>query len=236
MLKTGINSDPSQLSQPTLAKIPHLSSVSTTISSKVAFFDIDDTLLKTENIALGVSYQVIKDAIKSKSNDVDLTSFTLENFLVNGTDKRFCDNLPEIASRFGVYFNQNEIDNWAVKEVEAVIKELGKNCQESPGATPLLNHLQECGIPSVAVSSSATKRLVACFEATNLRDHFPDSEIISGANSPICDNNFLQYLEKYEIGTDGVTLGQPLRAKPNPDTYLWACCPKKHPTRRMHCI
>jgi HAD superfamily hydrolase (TIGR01509 family) len=171
--------------------------------------DCDDTLLKTEAIALRECYEVLKDAIDEHSQGKLSFPATKEEFVHNHTGGAFRDMLSQFLEKNDPNFSSQSdtgkafIEKFSAKEQEKILEKFKSvGIEPTLGTEKFLNAHQSRGLTPVIVSSSSDARLEVSVASSQLADHFETKRIFSAQNSAFME----------EGG----------RRKPAPDVYLHA--------------
>jgi beta-phosphoglucomutase-like phosphatase (HAD superfamily) len=158
--------------------------------------DADGTLFPSEEPAFYASAEVTNAMLAEFGVGEQLNPEALRR---SSTGKNFRTTAAHLLGSHGVQLAPEHLERWVHAETDVVTRHLSRVLQPDPEVTGPLNRLAE-RFRLAAVSSSATRRLAACFRATELASLIPVELCFSAEDS----------------------LPQPC-SKPDPAVYRYAC-------------
>ena len=169
---------------------------------RVLLCDADDNLFPSEEPAFVASATITNALLASMGIDVCYEAEELRTATAGKNFRATAVNLcirhgvglsPELAAqrktpsgtpdRLGrPVLTTDILDHWVEAEKSAVTEQLSRELRPDPGVTTALRALAPL-LTLAAVSSSASTRLAACFEATGLATFFPPDRTFSAEDS-----------------------------------------------------
>ncbi|OBI50685.1 haloacid dehalogenase [Mycobacterium kyorinense] len=141
--------------------------------------DADDNLFPSEKPAFAASVEVINRFLAR----FDVSApFTAEQLRKQAVGKNFRSTALDLAVQAGVSVDPDELEQWVRQEREQVTAHLAATLKPDPHVLAPLQALAS-RYALAAVSSSATKRLDACFAATDLDPLIPAALRFSAEDS-----------------------------------------------------
>lgn len=131
--------------------------------------DADDNLFPSEKPAFAASVEVINRFLARFGVTAP---FTAEELRKRAVGKNFRSTALDLAVQAGVSVDPDELEQWVGEEREQVTAHLAATLKPDPQVLAPLQALAS-RYALAAVSSSATKRLDACFTATGLDPLIP---------------------------------------------------------------
>ena len=143
--------------------------------------DADGNLFPSEEPAFVASADVTNRFLESIGVEV---RFTGEELRLATTGKNFRTTAMDLAAAHGARerVDAEAFEDWVEEERRAVTAHLARELAPDPGVLDSLTRLAPA-YTLAAVSSSATRRLDACFEATGLAELFPPDRRFSAEDS-----------------------------------------------------
>lgn len=140
--------------------------------------DYDNTLAKTEPIALANACKLLNDILKEQGSEFE---YEVEAFIEAFPGLTFRGILTGAAEKHGFSLEPGEIDKLVELEKRTVISAVQTNGLEpEPESLRALAAFANQGRTLAVVSSSALERLEACVEAASQGSIFPKDRIFSG--------------------------------------------------------
>jgi beta-phosphoglucomutase-like phosphatase (HAD superfamily) len=141
--------------------------------------DADGNLFPSEEPAFVASVQVTNAFLAAHHV---LVTFEAEELRLTTNGKSFRTTLGDLASSQGITLSASEIEHWAEKKRLAATRYLAKTLRPDPAVYEPLIRLGT-NLLLAAVSSSASSRLAACFQATGLSTLIPADYRFSAEDS-----------------------------------------------------
>ncbi len=141
--------------------------------------DADGTLFPSEEPAYAASADVTNRFLASLGADRARTPRELQS-LTNG--KNFRGSAHELAAGYGRELGREHLDAWVTEEKDVVTAHLRDVLRPDPEVQEPLRRLAG-RFELAAVTSSASSRLDACLEVTDLASFFPDDRRFSAEDS-----------------------------------------------------
>jgi HAD superfamily hydrolase (TIGR01509 family) len=141
--------------------------------------DADGNLFPSEEPAFEASARITNRFLEAHGIP---RRYTAAELRLTTTGKNFRTTAADLAAAAGVIVPRDELEHWVTEEKRAVTVHLARALRPDPRVTAPLRRLVRRH-PLAAVSSSASARLDACFEATGLADLFPPSVRFSAEDS-----------------------------------------------------
>jgi len=143
--------------------------------------DYDDTMARTEVLALGRAYDLLVEVLRDHYGLS--VNHSKEHHIDKFAGTTFREILLQLGPQLGFEVEEEDMNRFVRREVEAVLEVLGNSLTPMPGSIEMLESLQAAGIVSTVVSSSATKRLQACLNCTGQNKFIADHLIFSASDS-----------------------------------------------------
>jgi len=140
------------------------------LNGRVLLFDYDDTLAKTEGIALGAAC-VLLNRILSERN---AAGYELPAFVEQFTGTTFRRILTAASEDRKIVMAAEELDHWVEVEKQGAIAALAQQLEATDGVNQFLARLTELGNLMAIASSSAPDRLEVCLDKTGQKSFFGD--------------------------------------------------------------
>ncbi|KAJ9603993.1 hypothetical protein H2200_011515 [Cladophialophora chaetospira] len=147
---------------------------------KYLFFDCDNTLVLSEDVASEVCCDLINDILKIKGCAVRFSSEKLISDFVGLNFRRI---MAILQQQYGFQLSQTELKTYIRIQEERVITNIRAKTKPCPGVRAVLARLSRLGVDMAVVSSSSLCRIRACLETTGLLEFFDDNKIFSAADS-----------------------------------------------------
>ncbi len=141
--------------------------------------DADDNLFPSERPAFAASVEVINRFLARLGVPAP---FTAEELRKKAVGKNFRSTALDLAASAGQTLNADELEQWVGQEREQVTAHLAATLKPDPQVLEPLRDLAS-RYALTAVSSSAIKRLEACFTATGLDRLIPAAVTFSAEDS-----------------------------------------------------
>ena len=146
---------------------------------RALLFDADGTLFPSEEPAFEASALVTQEF----AADFGLVGdFSADHLRRTTTGKNFRTTAQELLARVGISLDQQQLQSWVSREEREVTEFLGQSLSPIPDVERALGELRRTH-QLAAVSSSALRRLAACFTACALDDLIPPDLRFSAENS-----------------------------------------------------
>ena len=156
--------------------MPHLGT-----TTRALLCDADGNLFPSEEPAFVASAAVTNGFLESLGLEI---RFTGEELRLATTGKNFRTTAMDLAAAHGARerVDPGAFEEWVAEERRAVTAHLARELAPDPGVLEPLTRLAPA-YTLAAVSSSATRRLDACFQATGLAELFPPDRRFSAEDS-----------------------------------------------------
>ena len=139
-------------------------------------FDCDDTLVKSEKIAMGVAIDVIANVIEAQKPTANLNR---EQLVRDYAGWHFHKMITDLGEQHGVKLDIPTLDELKIGQTLEALKEV----EELPGTTAAIERLRSHGVKVAVVTSSEFSRVNLCLEQTNLNRLFPEDHKFSAHDS-----------------------------------------------------
>lgn len=145
------------------------------------FFDCDNTLVQTEEVACLAAADVINKALADHGIE---KTYTIEQLFFDYFGKTCRKMLSEVSDKHGFMLSPSEFKHYVTMEEALVIDLIHKTSKPCPGIARVLEQIVKIGRYKVAcVSSSPIRRILAAIEAAGLEKYFPDEVVFSAKTS-----------------------------------------------------
>lgn len=141
--------------------------------------DADGTLFPSEEPAFDASANVVNRALADLGSPVSFTGPQLRHA---ATGRNFRSILIDLAREHRLNLPAEVLDSWVAEEVVVVTEHLRRTLRPDPSVGEALRTLNR-GYKLAVVSSSALRRLAACFTATDLDRRIPPADRFSAQDS-----------------------------------------------------
>jgi beta-phosphoglucomutase-like phosphatase (HAD superfamily) len=145
----------------------------------VVLCDADGNLFPSEEPAFAASTEVTNRLLEHLSLEI---RFTPQELRLRALGRNFRATATDIAAEHGLDLQPEQLEPWVAEEKAKVTTYLGTVLEPDPQVFDPLTRLAR-GCSLAAVSSSALKRLDACFRATGLEVLFPPEVRFSAEDS-----------------------------------------------------
>lgn len=176
---------------------------------KWLLFDLDNTVIDTEQLAFECAVNVCNRVLESKGVDEEYTTMKL---LSQWFGQPWKAMLRSVLKTHEVSFTEDEFKMWGKWEEAAVIEAVKKEGKPTRGVEDVIKKIkQDKNYGLAIVSSSTLTRIRGCLEGVNFQDYVDDRYIFS-ANSSLPVPNPKPAPEIYEFALEslGITAGEAL--------------------------
>lgn len=186
---------------------PSALSVNSSSNITYIFFDCDNTLVQTEEVACLAAADVINQALADHGVDKE---YTIEQLLFTYFGKTCRQMLSLIATENGFTLAPSEFKHYVTMEEDLVIDLIHRTSRPCPGIARVLEQITDGGQYKVAcVSSSPIRRILAAIEAAGLREYFHDEVVFSAKSSmPTAISKPDPAIYKFAVARLGITSDQ----------------------------
>jgi len=144
-------------------------------------FDCDNTLVLSEELAFEACAELINELCASRGLSL---SFTGESLIKEFVGQNFRGMLKTLKSQHNLQVSDEEIEDYVIREEDAVIAKLKAALKPCPGVDAELDKLAEHKKYHLAVvSSSALRRVKASIEKVGQDKYFDGEHVFSAATS-----------------------------------------------------
>ena len=164
--------------------------------------DYDDTLGKTESVALSAACDLTNEVLRNigSAQELDQASF-IERF----PGRTYSHILREICEEYKFELSEERVAQLIVEEEERVLKALSTRLEPADDSLPALEQLNKDRFEVAVVSSSSLRRLFICLDRTGQDKFIARDHVFSARSSlPVPSSKpdpaiWLHALEKLQI-------------------------------------